>query len=103
MKRPVIIAALVGIVLAIIIINIYNSNKNSSDDFYISMYAPNSMAYFICRSEGLKEGNKCSKCEELFKNTDSKKAEYKISTERELIEYVKSQDMDCVNSEQGGN
>jgi agmatine/peptidylarginine deiminase len=104
MKKPVIIAALV--IVAILVLIIANSKKNitnSYTDIMVNQYAPNSIAYFICKSEGNKEDNACGKCEKLYQETTLKKVELKITNDLELIAYVMSQNKDCVNQAQGGN
>ena len=56
--KKIYITALV-IVLIIITILLVNSSKKTEVDFYVSKYSPNSLAFFVCKSEGIVEDNKC--------------------------------------------
>jgi predicted RND superfamily exporter protein len=100
--KKIYITALV-IVLFLVVFLLANNNKKTEVDFYVSKFAPNSLAYFVCRSEGMQEGNKCKVCEDIFKDTDSKRKELNIETDIQLIEKVKEINADCVSKAQGGN
>jgi len=103
MKKTYLTALVIVLVLISLVIILSNQNKKSSVDFYVSKYSPNSLAYFICRSEGLKEGNKCQLCENFFSDFDSRRDELKITTDQQLIDLVRAKDIECVNEVQGGN
>jgi hypothetical protein len=100
--KKIYITALV-IVLIIITILLVNSNKKTEIDFYVSKYSPNSLAFFVCKSEGIVEGNKCKICEDIFREIDNKRSELEIKSDLQLIEKVKEKNADCVNKAQGGN
>ena len=102
MKKYSIIAALV-IVALIIIISFVIRKPGNEPDFLITKYAPNSLAFFICRSEGVKDGNTCSICENLYQAAYDRREELKITNDLDLINYIKSQDKDCVSNVLGGN
>ena len=54
--KKIYITALV-IVLIVITVIIINSDKKAESDYFVSKYSPNSLAYFVCKSKGLIEGN----------------------------------------------
>lgn len=103
MKKTYITALVIVLVLVSIVVILSNQNKKSTVDFYVSKYSPNSLAYFICKSEGMKDGNKCQFCENLFSDFDSRRTELKITTDQQLIDLVRAKDIECVNEVQGGN
>jgi len=100
------VLALVILGLAFIALLFFNSGGNGikvQADYYVSKYAPNSLAYFNCKAEGYQTGNKCATCEDLFKQTFDKKTELNLKDDQAVIAYVKGQNLDCVNKSQGGN
>lgn len=103
MKKSYLTALVIVLVIISLIVILSNQNKKSETDFYVSKYSPNSLAYFICRSEGLKPGNKCELCENFFKDFDSRREELKITSDLQLIQLVREKDIECVNEVQGGN
>ena len=100
MKKIALITALV-IVAVLVVLNIKKSGTETTS--YTEKFAPNSVAYFVCKSDGVKEGNICSKCEALFRDSDSKRKDLSITSDEGLIKYVGTQNKDCVNKLQGGN
>jgi hypothetical protein len=100
--KKIYITALVIVILVVIIL--LSSNKPKTEtDFFVSKYSPNSMAFFVCKAEGMVDGNKCKVCEGIFKDIDSKRQELKIENDLQFIAKVKEQNADCVNKVQGGN
>lgn len=72
-------------------------------DYYVSKYAPLSLAYFDCRGEGAVSGSTCAKCEQIYADAENDTKAHNIVTDADLITYVKAQNLDCVNHVEGGN
>lgn len=100
--KKIYITALV-IVLIVIIVIIVNSNKKVESDYFVSKYSPNSLAYFVCKSKGLVEGNTCKICEDLFMDINNRRQELKIENDIQFVAKVKELNGDCVSKVQGGN
>jgi hypothetical protein len=103
MKKFGIIFAALAIVTLVIVISVSGQNQNVQLDFFVSKLSPNSAAYFVCKTDGMKEGNKCSICEEAFQKANDQRDKLGIKNDLDLIAYVKGIDKDCVNFSQGGN
>lgn len=102
MKR-IYITALVIVLVVIIVIFVNNLNKTNGADYFVSKYSPNSLAYFVCKSKGLIEGNTCKICEDIFIDINNRRQELKIENDIQFVEKVKEVNGDCVSKVQGGN
>ena len=98
------IAALIVILL---LINKGKSTEINDFNFYVSKYAPQSLGYFRCTTEGIVEGNLCDTCEKYYQEAVAKigtgSGAEGDPTYSQVVNYVKSQDLNCVNHSQGGN
>lgn len=105
MKNSKIIIIVIVILAALIVtLVVANGSKNTTNvDFYISKYSPNSLAYFNCKAEGMKADNLCGRCENIFEAADKNRASHSINNDADLVEYVRSQNKDCINLTAGGN
>lgn len=105
MKNSKIIIIVVLILAALITTYVIVTGNSNSDnlDYFVSKYSPNSLAYFNCKAEGLKEDSICGKCEQLFNEADLNRKEYNINNDADLVEFVRSKNKDCVNLTSGGN
>ena len=101
--KKIYITALVIVLLIVIVIFISLSNKSNGTDYFVSKYSPNSLAYFVCKSKGLVEGNTCKICEDIFIDINNRRQELKIENDLQFIEKVKEVNGDCVSKAQGGN
>jgi hypothetical protein len=79
------------------------SNNLENIDFYVSKFAPQSLAYFDCKTKGMTENSLCAQCEQLFNDTFSKQKELSLNDTQQVIAYVKNLNNSCVNLKQGGN
>lgn len=103
-KYIILAVVLVVFVLAIpILFNLNGNHGNEQSDYYVSKYSPNSLAYFNCKLEGYQAGNRCAICEDLFRETFKNKIELNLKDDQAVIDYVKNQNVECVNKVQGGN
>ncbi len=104
-SKIIVLAIVILAALLVTIILLFNRSKNSNIkyDFYISKYAPQSVAYFDCKTNGMVDGGICAICEQHYIDAYNNTAELNLSTDELVLNYVKSQSLDCVNSQQGGN